>query len=211
MIKPLSLLSTTPTKSTMKHHRRVSFATTQKAYCNPHDLSVDELKALCWYSEVELEESREDARIAIEALQGAEGNFEAVDESKICLRGIEKYGDVMGKVMGQRRLVQSILDQQVTNRNNKTTSGEGHLAVISRFLSQPFIQIAQFHAARNAAMMQQAVCTNTAPSHNDQQQPVLVELINDKSSDASNLCSKRRREDFEGISLESKRVKQCVQ
>ena len=211
MIKPL-LLSSTPTATTptatMKQLKRVSFATTQKAYCNPHDLSVEELKALCWYNETELEDSREDARIAIEALQEVDGNFEAVDESKICLRGIEKYGDVMAKVMGQRRLVQSVLDQQMTNRNNRTTSGEGHLAVISRFLSQPFIQVAQFHAARNAMQPLHAAAT-----HNDQ--TVLVELINAKS-DTPTTCTKRRREEVDGDSSETKdtirrKIEPCLQ
>jgi hypothetical protein len=181
----------------MTEPKRVSFSTTQKAYCNPHDLSVEELKSLTWYSETELKESREDARMALEALHEAGGNFDLIDDSKICLRGIEKYADVVAKVTRQRRLIQSILEQQATNRQNgsATTSGGEHLAVLSKFLSTPSIQLAQFYAAHNAQQAAHSSFHTTpttpcdGPSCTDMKQAIVVVV----ESPASQLSGAKRR------------------
>ena len=52
-----------------KRNRRVSFGIQQNAYFTPEQqLTTEERKNECWYSEVELNASREDARMAIQAL-----------------------------------------------------------------------------------------------------------------------------------------------
>jgi hypothetical protein len=122
-------------------NHRVSFATTQTAYCNPQQLTVEERKALCWYSEDELVPTRDDAREAMRILQDGSGLFRRIP-ADVCIRGIEKYADAMAKVMGQRRLVQSVLEQQ------KKCPAEG-LANISRYLSQPFKDLARYFANRS--------------------------------------------------------------
>ena len=139
----------------MKGAKRVSFTTVKEeeeghCYNEEDDLSKGERKALCWYSEDELSDSREDARLAVEALQKVDGDFDAVDQSKYCLRGVEKYADVAIKVMLQKRLVDSVLHQQETNRTKRIKSGEEHIALVSKMLSQPFKDVAQYHALRNA-------------------------------------------------------------
>lgn len=194
------------TGTIMTEPKRVSFSTTQKAYCNPHDLSVEELKSMSWYSEAELKESRKDARIALEALHEAGGNFDLIDDSKICLRGIEKYADVVAKVTRQRRLIQSILEQQATNRKNgsATTSGGDHLAVLSKFLSTPSIQLAQFYAAHNAQQAaHSSFHTNTTPcdgpSCTDMQQPIVAVV----ESPASQLVGAKRRLEQQCLDEES--------
>ena len=195
----------------MRERKRVSFATTQRAYCNPHDLSVEDLKALCWYSETEMGDSREDARLAIEALQNAGGNVEAVDDAKTCMRGIEKYGDVMAKVMGQRRHIQSVLDQQDTNRKNRTKDGDIHLSVISKFLSQPFIQMAQFYAARNA---EEAIHSKEAHQGDSAAKKTLTICHGNacNQADTIQLCAKRKRDvHSDSTDMFQRRVKACVQ
>lgn len=138
---------------TMKTSRKVSFATTQKAYCNPPCL--EEEKESSWYSLEDLVDSREDARKAMEALHQVEGNVEMVDQTQICLRGIEKYADVVQKVKLQKRHSESIFRQQETNRQTGSKSGEGHIALISGLLSQPFKDVALYYAAQNALHVQE--------------------------------------------------------
>ena len=137
----------------MKTSRKVSFATTQKAYCNPPCL--EEEKESSWYSLEDLVDSREDARKAMEALHQVEGNVEMVDQTQICLRGIEKYADVVQKVKLQKRHSESIFRQQETNRQTGSKSGEGHIALISGLLSQPFKDVALYYAAQNALHVQE--------------------------------------------------------
>lgn len=138
----------------MKTSRKVSFATSQKAYCNPSCL--DEEQKDSWYSQKDLADSREDARKAMEALHQVEGNLEMVDQTEICLRGIEKYADVAQKIMLQKRHNESILRQQETNRQNGSKSaGEDHIALISRLLSRPFKDLALYYAAQNALHVQE--------------------------------------------------------
>lgn len=137
----------------MKTSRKVSFATAQKAYCNPPCL--EEQKESSWYSQEDLADSREDARKAMEALHQVEGNLEMVDQTQICLRGVEKYADVVQKVMLQKRHSESVLRQQETNRQTGSKSGVDHIALISRLLSQPFKDVALYYASQNASHVQE--------------------------------------------------------
>eukprot|EP00525_Craspedostauros_australis_P013530 CAMPEP_0198119300 /NCGR_PEP_ID=MMETSP1442-20131203/25020_1 /TAXON_ID= /ORGANISM="Craspedostauros australis, Strain CCMP3328" /LENGTH=260 /DNA_ID=CAMNT_0043777735 /DNA_START=177 /DNA_END=959 /DNA_ORIENTATION=- len=120
-----------------------------------HDRLDTELKQSCWYSSDELEDCREDARFALEALHEPH----AIDERITCIRGLEKYGDMMGRIMGQRRLVASILAQQANDRSAAAASSkqspEEGLAAISRVLSQPSVQIAHYYAVQSYAQSRQ--------------------------------------------------------
>eukprot|EP00532_Pseudo-nitzschia_australis_P013085 CAMPEP_0168222116 /NCGR_PEP_ID=MMETSP0140_2-20121125/10386_1 /TAXON_ID=44445 /ORGANISM="Pseudo-nitzschia australis, Strain 10249 10 AB" /LENGTH=252 /DNA_ID=CAMNT_0008151471 /DNA_START=213 /DNA_END=974 /DNA_ORIENTATION=+ len=67
------------------------------------------------------------------------------DETKIvCLRGIEKYADAAAKYAGQKRLVDSVLQQQSLNNEDI------HVALVSRTLSQPFKEVARYYAMKSA-------------------------------------------------------------
>jgi hypothetical protein len=165
-------INTTTTMMMKTTSRKVSFATTQKAYCNPPtggsslDLE-EEQQSSSWYSQEDLADSREEVRIAMDALRQVEGNLEMIDQSQICLRGIEKYADVVQKVLLQKRHIESILRQQETNRQSQSrcsspsssssskSSGEDHMALISKLLSQPFKNVAMYYAAQNALQVLQ--------------------------------------------------------
>lgn len=162
----------------LKVKKRVSFSLQQTAYFSPEQpLSKQERKTACWYSEAELNVSRDEARLAIQALHNqlqldaaaatratTEDPNEAVtssapsteefgswvlrcpeDETKIvCLRGIEKYADAAAKYAGQKRLVNSVLQQQ--SLNNEDT----HVSLVSRTLSEPFKEVARYYAMKSA-------------------------------------------------------------
>lgn len=163
---------------TRKPKKCVSFSFQQTAYFSPEQiLSQQERKAECWYSETELNLSREEARMAISALHHQlqldaaaaatptdettpHGTTNAPelsneygswvlrcprDETKIvCLRGIEKYADAAAKYAGQKRLVDSVLQQQSLNNQDI------HVALVSRTLSQPFKEVARYYAMKSA-------------------------------------------------------------
>jgi hypothetical protein len=135
--------------------KQVSFASSssqeeEQEACCPNNNSVlyyltsQERKALCWYSDAELLASREDARNAMHALQRVDGKIDAVNDASVCLRGIEKYADPTGKVMGQRRLIDSVLQQQ------KTANQVHLLATVSRYLSEPFREMAHYYGVKNS-------------------------------------------------------------
>mmetsp|Transcript_14014 Transcript_14014/g.29298 ORF Transcript_14014/g.29298 Transcript_14014/m.29298 type:complete len:384 (+) Transcript_14014:516-1667(+) len=179
---------------TFKAKKGVSFSLQQTAYFSPEQiLSKQERKNECWYSESELSISREEARMAIQALHhqlqlDATAATSTVtpatvsnghgfttpppplsstsstststplsneygswvlqcpqDETKIvCLRGIEKYADAAAKYAGQKRLVDSVLQQQSLNNEDI------HVALVSRTLSQPFKEVARYYAMKSA-------------------------------------------------------------
>jgi len=162
----------------LKTKKHVSFSLQQTAYFSPEQiLSKQERKSECWYSESELNISREEARTAIQALHhqlqldaaaastatnqnltqtsqtatplsdeyGSWVLRSPYDETQIvCLRGIEKYADAAAKYAGQKRLVDSVLQQQSLNNEDI------HVALVSRTLSQPFKEVARYYAMKSA-------------------------------------------------------------
>ena len=174
--------------------KRVSFATTQTAYCNPHQLTVEERKQLCWYTENELNPSRNDAREAMEILQSSSGTcFVRLVPADVCIRGIEKYADTMAKVTGQRRLIQSVLDQQ--KKCPPETLGE-----ISRYLSQPFKDLARYFASRSLdedASDDRSETTEVDPASNNANLMVDEDASDDRSEttevDANTTASSMKR------------------
>lgn len=135
--------------------KRVSFESTQTHYFEQPWHSEE--KSQRWYTNEELSNCRQEAKQALEALQAAQGRLELVD-SRFCLRGIEKFGDLMTKIRTQKIVKQSILQQQ-RQRKRDTKDGKKDdciptcpetLAVLSRYLTQPSRDIAHQYALMNA-------------------------------------------------------------
>jgi len=170
--------SSTIASNLSKAKKRVSFSLKQTEYFSPEQiLSKEERKSECWYSEAELNVSRDEARKAIQAMHhqlqldaaaaakiittnvNASGTpavpvsdgygswvlRSPEDQTKIvCLRGIEKYADAAAKYAGQKRLVNSVLQQQ--NLNNEVVQ----VSMVSQTLSKPFKEVAQYYAMKSA-------------------------------------------------------------
>ena len=158
--------------------KRVQFAETQTLFFGTSSLNTTTIindtnndeeetveqqddKRARWYTQEELVESREEARLALQALQQVQGDVHSVDPQRHCLRGIEKFGNVMAKLQTQRVLKESILTQQrqtkqeitttttATNETSVKTCPE-QLAVLSRYLSQPSRDLAHLLALASA-------------------------------------------------------------
>eukprot|EP00934_Nitzschia_sp_Nitz4_P004545 Nitzschia sp. Nitz4//scaffold18_size181773//53179//53919//NITZ4_001908-RA/size181773-processed-gene-0.227-mRNA-1//-1//CDS//3329539990//4535//frame0 len=107
---------------------------------------LDQKRAF-WYSSEDLVASREEAKLALQALQAANGRVECVSPEH-CTRGLEKFVDAMAKVQGQRVLKESVLRQQLMTHPKKPCPEE--LAAVSRYLSQPCKEQAYHFAILNA-------------------------------------------------------------
>jgi hypothetical protein len=130
--------------------KKVSFSATQTLFVSYQCLSSDERRKLCWYTHEDLHPSRTEVREAIRVLQSMEGNMDAIDKSQdnVCLRGIEKYADAVGKYRNQRLFMESVLQQHATRPDAES------LATLCRYMSQPSTEIALFYAAKSAAELQ---------------------------------------------------------
>ncbi len=187
--------SSTEASNMLKGKKRVSFSLQQTAYFSPErTLSREERKIECWYSEAELNVSRDEARTAIQALHhqlqvdaaAAARSIEAnviepvkpltgelgswvlrcpEDQTKVlCLRGIEKYADAAAKYAGQKRLVNSVLQQQSINKEDV------HVSMVSRTLSQPFKDVARYYAMKSAEELDLSVKLEQEQEEKDRKQ-----------------------------------------
>lgn len=155
--------SYTEEMSESNRKRRVSFAATQTQFFaqSPHEPHGADDKSLRWYTAQDLLDCREEARQALHALHQANGDLQSVDHERHCMRGIEKFGDVVAKMQTQRILKESILNKQRQTKQEPFNDGNEQetkvvracpeqLAVLSRYLSQPSRDMAHQFALANA-------------------------------------------------------------
>eukprot|EP00429_Kryptoperidinium_foliaceum_P056943 CAMPEP_0176096610 /NCGR_PEP_ID=MMETSP0120_2-20121206/48432_1 /TAXON_ID=160619 /ORGANISM="Kryptoperidinium foliaceum, Strain CCMP 1326" /LENGTH=265 /DNA_ID=CAMNT_0017430597 /DNA_START=80 /DNA_END=877 /DNA_ORIENTATION=+ len=127
-----------------RRRKRVSFQTTCPSiqHSLPGDTtttttSLEDIRSR-WYSSEELQSSREDARLCLQALQAVQGRLECVDTSRYCLRGMEKFANVQAKIQTQRIHTDSILQQQSRSSTDRSSGVcPEQLAALSRYLTQP--------------------------------------------------------------------------
>lgn len=136
----------------MEAKKRVSFELARTRYFEGNrflaSMTREELTSTFWYTESDLRESREDARLCLEALHAADGELDKVDSVQFCLRGIEKFANVSAKIQAQKLHMSSILNQQQRRkRKSKDDSPEElhlheQLAALSSYLTQPSRELA---------------------------------------------------------------------
>lgn len=134
-------------------NKRVSFEIAQTQYFEQQRPRSDEGGSNLddrWYTSQELTHSREETRLALQALQASTAEEIGGSNTQFCFRGIEKFRDVIAKVQTQRLVKESVLRQQRLSRE-ATTDGDDkerikacpeQLAILSRYLSQPSKEIA---------------------------------------------------------------------
>jgi hypothetical protein len=114
-------------------------------------LSCNECSKEClgsrWYSAEELARCKDDARQIVNLVRFFGDNLDAIDHSKVCVVGLEKYQNAYEKVMHQKLLIRSVLIRQQLNRSLGITSDANGLCEISEVISNPFKQCAQRYAA----------------------------------------------------------------
>ena len=133
----------------MKKRTRIGFVerTVVHVYCD--NLTREQRKYACWYSNAELEECRLDAKLGIKLLLHFKGDISRIDKSKVTVRGLEKYGSIELQELKRKKVaVRTVLHRQKELRaeepssqspkNNKVT-----FSSILSTLSQPSIILAR--------------------------------------------------------------------
>lgn len=154
--------------------KQVSFEIAQTRYFEQSNCQRDDIKKR-WYTNEELSDCREEAKRTLEAVQAVQGKLELVD-SRFCVRGIEKFADLMAKIRTQKLVKQSILQQQRQVKREINDSGDDdsstvqttcpeQLAVLSRYLSQPSRDIAHQYALLNAVDAWKEDSSDAAEEH----------------------------------------------
>jgi hypothetical protein len=107
----------------------------------------DELKDL-WYSREELMDSCNEAKDIVKLIHLVGGKLEAIDHSRHCVVGLEKYHGKKEREKYRKLLIRSVLIRQEMNRGLGLGTDENEcLSQISQMLSSSFKEFALWQAA----------------------------------------------------------------
>lgn len=140
------------TKSDVRSKLHVSFAPTGDTTIIPNnDLYAnrpkEELKQL-WYSREELMASCNEAKKIVKLIHLVGGKLEAIDHSRHCVVGLEKYHGKKEREKYRKMLIRSVLIRQEMNRGlGLGTAENGCLSEISQMMSSSFKEFALWQAA----------------------------------------------------------------
>jgi len=114
------------------------------------ELWTTEFVKSLWYSREELMNSCQEAKAIVGIINSVNGNFDAIDHSKICIVGLEKYHDKKAKDKNRKMLIKSVLIRQELNRFYGLPNDINCLCEISELLSSSFKEYALWQAAMHA-------------------------------------------------------------
>jgi hypothetical protein len=107
----------------------------------------EDLKEL-WYSREELMESCNEAKKIVKLIHLVGGKLEAIDHSRHCVVGLEKYHGKKEREKFRKMLIRSVLIRQEMNRGlGLGTNENGCLSEISQMMSSSFKDFALWQAA----------------------------------------------------------------
>lgn len=107
------------------------------------EITKDMRKTL-WYRREDLRSSCDEAKVIIHTINKAGGDMNAIDHSRICVVGLEKYQNVEEREKTRRFLIRSILVRQELNRSDGRAQDADSLCEISETLSKSFRDFAQW-------------------------------------------------------------------
>lgn len=110
-----------------------------------HTLTRAERKEL-WYSREELMSSCLEAKKIVQIIDSVNGNFGAIDHSRVCVVGLEKFHGKKEREKYRKLLIKSVLIRQEMNRG-LGRSDENCLCEISEMISSSFKEFALWQAA----------------------------------------------------------------
>lgn len=134
----------------MKRKQTVSFesdSSTVEIPASAHNvaLSRDELRGL-WYSREELTNSCLEAKTIVKIINSVNGDYGAIDHSKVCVVGLEKFHGKKEREKYRKLLIKSVLIRQEMNRGMGKHDADC-LCEISAMISSSFKEFALWQAA----------------------------------------------------------------
>lgn len=103
-----------------------------------------DMRRTLWYRREDLRSSCDEAKVIIHTINMAGGDMSAIDHSRICVVGLEKYQNVEEREKTRRFLIRSILVHQEVNRSDGRAQDADSLCEISETLSKSFRDFAQW-------------------------------------------------------------------
>jgi len=146
-------LSSKRQMETMKTSRTVMFSEKADRVIPRRDdeeLWTTEFMKSLWYTREELMNSCLEAKAIVAIINSVNGNLDAIDHSKICIVGLEKYHDKKAKDNNRKMLIKSVLIRQELNRFYGLPNDINCLCEISELLSCSFKEYALWQAAMHA-------------------------------------------------------------
>jgi hypothetical protein len=139
------------TQADVRTTYHVSFSTSGDTYIPNNDFyknrKKDEVKML-WYSREELMDSCNEAKNIVQLIHLVGGKLEAIDHSRHCVVGLEKYHGKKEREKYRKILIRSVLIRQEMNRGLGLGASEnGCLSEISQMMSASFKEFALWQAA----------------------------------------------------------------
>jgi hypothetical protein len=192
--------------------RRIAFQekTVVHAYCDTF-LTREQRKFACWYSNAELEECRLDAKLSIKLLVHFNGDISRIDQSKVEVRGLEKYGSGDLQEMKRKKVVvRSVLKQQQYLRaNQKATTAtlpKERFSAISCTLSQPSVILARKLASSSSERVLSCDCWKEELPFFDEESS--IPMISDEDREPGTTDTDRKRKVLSRPSSDNKRI--CI-
>lgn len=108
-------------------------------------LSYEERKGL-WYSREELTNSCLEAKRIVQIINAVDGDYNAIDHSKVCVVGLEKWHGKKEREKYRKLLIKAVLIRQEMNRGLGRQDADC-LCEISAMISSSFKEFALWQAA----------------------------------------------------------------
>jgi hypothetical protein len=106
----------------------------------------DQLKS-SWYSREDLMESCVEARKIVTMINSVNGDMDAIDHSRVCVVGLEKFHSKKEREKYRKLLIRSVLIRQEMNRGLGLRYDVNCLSEISQLISSSFKEFALWQAA----------------------------------------------------------------
>lgn len=132
----------------MKRKSRVCFSSTlafASAEEQPLFLTGDEKRKL-WFSREELTDSCLEAKAIVRMINEVDGDYAAIDHTKVCVVGLEKFHGKMMRDKYRKLLVKAVLIRQDINRGMGQRDADC-LCEVSTMISNSFKEFALWQAA----------------------------------------------------------------
>lgn len=179
--------------SKMKRKATVSFdtATTVTIPADEQQckLSNEERKRL-WYSREELTNSCLEAKRIVQIINSVDGDYNAIDHSKVCVVGLEKWHGKKEREKYRKLLIKAVLIRQEMNRGLGRQDADC-LCEISAMISSSFKEFALWQAAMHKFHANSSDLPHESQRRSESNQPPLkrqkIELEFENSSRSQGL------------------------
>mmetsp|Transcript_35700 Transcript_35700/g.86396 ORF Transcript_35700/g.86396 Transcript_35700/m.86396 type:complete len:236 (-) Transcript_35700:24-731(-) len=217
-IQPLNSFVTVPSPPKYRFRKKVSFeadAITIPTAFHSSERSDEDIKT-CWYSKRELAMGCREIKQAVALINSVNGDWNAIDHSRICIVGLEKFHGKKERDANKKLLIKSVLIRQEMNKNLGLIQETNGLKEISTMISASFKEYARWQAAMHmvhAYGSQPSSCarpppTQSLPVVNCNNKRLRIDVSQSKTPAAPmDITAKPLMQTLEGYTRSTKRIR----